>query len=144
MINETLRLLVAVATINPAATLPRQGGTPLTGNSSMSDAAISLASQYGWSLAGLFGLVAIAALFLRLAQLRRHSRRLLAALNNMPQGLCMWSPTGRLILCNERYGQMYHLSTDLTTPGVSLRDLLDHRIKVGTLSATATSISPTC
>ena len=98
----------------------------------MSDAAISLASQYGWSLAGLFGLVAIAALFLRLAQLRRHSRRLLAALNNMPQGLCMWSPTGRLILCNERYGQMYHLSTDLTTPGVSLRDLLDHRIKVGT------------
>jgi methyl-accepting chemotaxis protein len=123
-----------MATINPAATLASQGGIPLTGNSSMSDAAISLASQYGWSFAGLLGLAALAAAYLRMAQLRRHSRRLLMALDNMPQGLCMWSPTGRLILCNERYGQMYHLSADLTSPGVSLRDLLDHRIKVGTFT----------
>ena len=65
---------------------------------------------------------------------RRGNGRLLTALNNMPQGLCMWSPTGRLILCNERYVQMYNLSPELTRPGVSLRDLLDHRIKVGTFS----------
>ena len=41
---------------------------------------------------------------------------------------------GRLILCNERYVQMYNLSPELTRPGVSLRDLIDHRIKVGSFS----------
>ena len=41
---------------------------------------------------------------------------------------------GRLILCNERYVQMYDLSPELTRPGVSLRELLDHRIKVGSFS----------
>ena len=100
----------------------------------MSDAAIALASDSGWPLVGLAGVAVLAAAIWQLAQLRRRSGCLLAALNNMPQGLCMWSPTGRLILCNERYVQMYHLSTDLTTPGVSLRDLLDHRIKVGTFT----------
>ena len=29
----------------------------------------------------------------------------------------MWSPTGRLILCNERYVQMYNLSPELTRAG---------------------------
>jgi methyl-accepting chemotaxis protein len=72
--------------------------------------------------------------FWQWARLRLRNRRLLTALNNMPQGLCMWSPTGRLILCNERYVQMYNLTPDLTRPGVSLRDLIDHRIKVGTFS----------
>ena len=100
----------------------------------MSDAAIALASDSGWPLVGLAGVALLAAAIWQLAQLRRRSGHLLAALNNMPQGLCMWSPTGRLILCNERYVQMYHLSTELTTPGVSLRDLLDHRIKVGTFT----------
>jgi methyl-accepting chemotaxis protein len=100
----------------------------------MSDAAIALASDYGWPLAGLAGLALLAAAIWQWALLRRHNKRLLTALNNMPQGLCMWSPTGRLILCNERYVQMYHLSTDLTTPGVSLRDLINHRIKVGTFT----------
>jgi methyl-accepting chemotaxis protein len=100
----------------------------------MSDAAIALASDYGWPLAGLAGLALLAAAIWQWARLRRYNKRLLTALNNMPQGLCMWSPTGRLILCNERYVQMYHLSTDLTTPGVSLRDLINHRIKVGTFT----------
>ena len=49
----------------------------------------------------------------------------------MPHGLCLWSPSGRLILCNERYVQMYNLSPELTRPGVSLRELLDHRITAG-------------
>jgi methyl-accepting chemotaxis protein len=46
----------------------------------------------------------------------------------------MWSPTGRLILCNERYVQMYGLSPELTREGASLRELIDHRINVGSFS----------
>ena len=60
--------------------------------------------------------------------------RFTAALNNMSQGLCMWSPEGRLILCNERYVQMYDLAPELARPGVSLRDLIDHRVKSGSFS----------
>ena len=68
------------------------------------------------------------------AFVRESHVRFTAALNNMSQGLCMWSAEGRLILCNERYVQMYDLSPELTRPGVSLRELLDHRIRVGSFS----------
>jgi methyl-accepting chemotaxis protein len=46
----------------------------------------------------------------------------------------MWSPSGHLILCNERYVQMYNLEPELTRPGVSLGELIDHRIKVGSFT----------
>ena len=42
--------------------------------------------------------------------LRRRNARFAIALNNMTQGLCMWSATARLILCNRRYVEMYDLS----------------------------------
>ena len=77
---------------------------------------------------GLLGLT-IAGAFVRESHVRFS-----AALNNMSQGLCMWSAEGRLILCNERYVQMYNLSPELARPGVSLRELLDHRIRVGSFS----------
>ncbi len=100
----------------------------------MSDAAIALAGVYGWPLAGLAAVAVLAAVFWQSTQLRRRNRRLLTALNNMPQGLCVWSSTGRLILCNERYVQMYNVRPELAHPGVSLRDLIDHRIKIGTFT----------
>lgn len=98
----------------------------------MADAAFALASHYGWPWAGLAAMTILAAgAAWQWTKLHRRNSRLLTAHDNMPQGLCMWSPTGRLILCNERYIQMYRLSSELTTPGVSLRDLIDHRIKIG-------------
>ncbi len=101
----------------------------------MFDATTALATHQGWLLAGLAGVALFAAgAIWQSTRLHRQNVRLLTALNNMPQGLCMWSPTGRLILCNERYVKMYHLASELTTPGVSLRDLIDHRIKVGTFT----------
>jgi methyl-accepting chemotaxis protein len=68
----------------------------------------------------------------KLAYLRRRNRYLRTALNNMSQGLCMWSPSAELLLCNERYVQMYDLTPQLARPGSKLRELLDHRIKAGT------------
>src|SRR5882757_10148203 len=99
----------------------------------MFDAAIALASDYGWLFAGLAG-IALLAVVWRGARLRRRNSRLLTALNNMPQGLCVWSPAARLILCNERYVKMYNLSPELAQPGVSLREVIDHRIKAGSFA----------
>src|SRR5689334_11973564 len=65
---------------------------------------------------------------------RRNQARIKAALNNMSQGLCMWSPVARLILCNERYVQMYDLTPKLAQAGSSLREMLEHRIAAGSFS----------
>jgi methyl-accepting chemotaxis protein len=101
----------------------------------MFDAAIALATHQGWLLAGPAGVALFAAgAIWQSTQLRRQNARLLNALHNMPQGLCVWSPTGRLILCNDRYVQMYNLAPELARPGASLRDLIDHRIKIGTFT----------
>jgi methyl-accepting chemotaxis protein len=100
----------------------------------MLDAAIAFASQYGWPFASLAGIFLLAIACWQWSRLRRDNSRLLIALNNMPQGLCVWSPAGRLILCNERYVQLYNLAPELAQPGASLRDLIDHRIKIGTFT----------
>ena len=92
-------------------------------------------AQYSWLLAGWLSFAFLATFTIRQWRELRHSNwRLHTALNNMSQGLCMWSPAGTLIVCNERYVQMYNLSPELTRPGASLRELIDHRIKVGTFS----------
>jgi methyl-accepting chemotaxis protein len=89
---------------------------------------VSLAVAIAVTTLGLLALTLVGAF-----ACERHAR-FTAALNNMSQGLCMWSAEGRLILCNERYVQMYELSPELTRPGVSLRDLIDHRTRVGSFS----------
>jgi PAS domain-containing protein len=63
--------------------------------------------------------------------------RLLTALNNMSEGLCMFDSSARLILCNERYIEMYRLSPSVARPGCSLRDLLDERSRAGTFGGDA-------
>jgi PAS domain-containing protein len=35
------------------------------------------------------------------------------AINNMTQGLLLWDPSGRLIVCNQRYISMYGLSPEM-------------------------------
>lgn len=46
-------------------------------------------------------------------RIRTHHTRLLTALNNMSEGLCMFDSSARLILCNERYIEMYGLSPEV-------------------------------
>ena len=53
------------------------------------------------------------------------------AINNMTQGLLLWDPSGRLIVCNQRYVSMYGLSSDVVKPGLTLRALLVHRQEIG-------------
>jgi PAS domain S-box-containing protein len=49
------------------------------------------------------------------------------ALTNMAHGLSMFDKDQRLILCNERYREMYGISDDQTTPGTTLRAILEAR-----------------
>jgi methyl-accepting chemotaxis protein len=67
-------------------------------------------------------------------RVRAQYRLVRSALNNMTQGLCMFDHAGRLILCNERYIEMYHLPAADTERGTPLRDLLVHRTAAGTFS----------
>lgn len=67
------------------------------------------------------------------AEIRIQFGRLDTAINNMPQGLCMFDSDQRLIICNRRFGEMYGLAPDLTKPGASLRSILEHRVKNGTV-----------
>jgi len=62
---------------------------------------------------------------------RLERRRLVDALDNMSEGLCVFDPSARLMLCNGRYLELYNLSPDIAKPGVSLRTLLEHRKRTG-------------
>ncbi len=45
-------------------------------------------------------------------KLRVDNRRMRVAINNMSQGLCMFDGNERLVVCNQRYMEMYKLSAD--------------------------------
>jgi diguanylate cyclase (GGDEF)-like protein len=73
-----------------------------------------------------------------LAQLARANGEALAqnlrfdtALNNMSQGLVMFDSVERLVVCNERYIEMYGMSREIVKPGCSFIDLLRHRYEAG-------------
>jgi diguanylate cyclase (GGDEF)-like protein len=57
------------------------------------------------------------------------------ALNNMPHGLCMFRPDGRLAVMNHRFSEMMRLSEDLVHRGASAPDIVAACIGAGTVSA---------
>src|SRR5262245_37530047 len=65
------------------------------------------------------------------------------ALKYMSQGLCMFDAAGSLMVCNERYIEIYGLSPDVAKPGCSLRDLLEHRNQRARSRASRRNTSPT-
>jgi diguanylate cyclase (GGDEF)-like protein/PAS domain S-box-containing protein len=60
--------------------------------------------------------------------------RLDNAVNNMTQGLLMFDASQRLVICNQRYIDMYGLSADVVKPGCSFRALIAHRKATGSLA----------
>ncbi len=63
------------------------------------------------------------------AALAEQNQRFDIALNNMYHGLVMFDADKRLIVCNRRYAEMYHLPDELKQPGTHLDDILSYRIK---------------
>jgi diguanylate cyclase (GGDEF)-like protein len=92
--------------------------------------------------AALAVIVVIFTIFAIVRQLRRQhdaaqrklsekSQHLDTAINNMTQGLLLFDASGRLVIANERYIEMFGVSPDVAKPGCHLRDLILHRQALG-------------
>ena len=93
--------------------------------------------------AALAIVVVVVMIFLIVRQLRRQhaadqyklsekTQHLDTAINNMTQGLLLFDASGRLVICNQQYIEMFGVSPDIVKPGCHLRDLILHRKALGT------------
>jgi len=55
-------------------------------------------------------------------------------MNNMSHGLIMFDAAERLVVCNDRYIEMYGLPRGLAKPGTTLQDIIRTRVATGTLA----------
>ena len=67
-------------------------------------------------------------------RLSAQNERFDAALHNMLQGLLMLDSAQRVVVCNDRYLEMYGLSREIVKPGCSVHELLRHRAELGHLN----------
>ncbi|MDI1344737.1 MAG: EAL domain-containing protein [Pseudolabrys sp.] len=93
---------------------------------------------------GFFGMLAAGTIILLIARqlmlrnnwsrqrLQLQKSQLDMAINNISQGLAMFDSSTRLIVCNQRYLEMYRLSPEIARPGCTLLELLNHRVATGT------------
>jgi methyl-accepting chemotaxis protein len=98
-------------------------------------------AQHDWRLLAAAVVCLIACLFVIILYRRVHQQKMHfeAALNNMSEGLCMFDAATRLVLCNERYIEMYRLDPELAKPGALLRELLEQRKRSGTFAGDSDS-----
>lgn len=66
--------------------------------------------------------------------LERQNMLFTTAIKRMSQGLSLYDANRRLIICNERYAQIYGLPETLTQPGTLLWDIMDHCAQNGMVS----------
>jgi diguanylate cyclase (GGDEF)-like protein/PAS domain S-box-containing protein len=64
-------------------------------------------------------------------RLMLEKQRLDTAVNNMTQGLLLFDSAQRLVICNQRYIEMYGLSAEVIKPGCSFHDVITHREQTG-------------
>ena len=66
--------------------------------------------------------------------LRAQNVRFDTAINNMTQGLLLFDPSQQLVVCNQRYIEMYGLSAGIVKPGCSFREIIAHRKATGSFA----------
>jgi diguanylate cyclase (GGDEF)-like protein len=66
-------------------------------------------------------------------RIKERDWQLVTAVNNLSHAIVMFDGHERLVVCNDRYIEMYGLPRDVATPGTTLRELLLHRKGNGTL-----------
>ena len=76
-------------------------------------------------------IAALAATFFFYRRQNAQNSRLSDALDNMSQGLCMFDAQSRIVLVNRRYIEMYGLSPQIVRPGLTLKELIQHRKETG-------------
>jgi diguanylate cyclase (GGDEF)-like protein/PAS domain S-box-containing protein len=69
-------------------------------------------------------------------RMEEQNEQLDAALNNMTQGLVMFDGEQRLVVCNQRYVEMYRLTPEQAKPGTTMRQILQHRLANGCCNKT--------
>jgi methyl-accepting chemotaxis protein len=90
-----------------------------------------------YAIAIVVGVVAVAFVVLRR---RRTDERgsngalLSMVLNNMTQGVVLFDAREKVLVCNDRYVEMYGLSPDVVKSGCALMDLIKNRIATGSLN----------
>jgi diguanylate cyclase (GGDEF)-like protein len=57
------------------------------------------------------------------------------AINNMSQGLCFFDSDHRLIVCNDRFVEMYDIAPERVSSGMSLIEIVDLRFEAGSFPA---------
>ena len=57
------------------------------------------------------------------------------AINNMSQGLCFFDADHRLIVCNDRFVEIYNIAPDRVRPGMKLTEIVELRIEAGSFLA---------
>jgi diguanylate cyclase (GGDEF)-like protein len=57
------------------------------------------------------------------------------AINNMSQGLCFFDSDHRLIVCNDRFVEIYNIPAERVHPGMKLTEIVDLRIEAGSFPA---------
>ncbi|WP_164718574.1 EAL domain-containing protein [Bradyrhizobium sp. LVM 105] len=67
-------------------------------------------------------------------RLTLEKQRLDRAVNNMTQGLLLFDAERRLVVCNQRYIEMYGLSAEIVKPGCSFHDIIAHRKATGSFT----------
>lgn len=85
------------------------------------------------AVAALLAALVVALMLVAIVKyLREQHRRLDIAVNNMAQGLLLYDSQERLVLCNDRFLNMFGLSTDVVRPGTKLQQIVQHRKDTGT------------
>ncbi len=98
---------------------------------------ISIAASSALAIAGV--LIAVVRKLLEQHRLSRErltleKQRLDRAVNNMTQGLLLFDADQRLVVCNQRYIEMYGLSAEIVKPGSSFHEIIAHRKASGSFT----------
>jgi methyl-accepting chemotaxis protein len=105
-------------------------------------ATLSYLFEQSWQTYGVAVVLGVAALFAWILRRRRGDRGsdgalLSMVINNMTQGVVLFDAHENVLVCNDRYVEMYGLSPAVVKSGCTLRDLIKNRIATGSLSIDA-------
>ena len=107
------------------------GGLTLTGGYTVLLAA--LPARTATAAACLLAIFAmLAAIIIQTRRMRGLNRRMQVALDNIAQGLCMFDRNGRLMLFNQRYKEIHHLTERIAKPGTTIAKVLEAHAANGT------------
>jgi len=101
---------------------------------------LNIGLQHSWQMYAMAVIVGfVTVMVMRRWRYRRagtggDSSLLSLVINNMTQGVILFDAHERILVCNDRYIEMYGLSPDVIKPGCTLLGLIEHRITTGSLN----------